>query len=242
MSQERKVTYEPQFPYSGNTDMVRPFLEGPAVACHPDGTISSGQGLKMAVLGVDEMRLGFFRCPDAGDAFGGKRVLDSEGKLISWSLFLMPIVEDEARADFRAIVSKISDAEKRTEAQMTINSFLPHLVIDPEEGIYMDLKSGKRLELTRDGVVVHDKNSQEINRVEEGNFICVPASEVFPSIPLFSEGEVGVGLNCSSTPREIFEEIEALLSELGFNSSDERVSLELVIRDIISPVIKIYPE
>jgi len=222
--------------------MVRPFVEGPAVACHPDGVILSGQGLVIEALGVDEMRSGLFRCPDAGDAFGGKRVLDSEGKLISWSLFLMPILEDKARADLRAIVSKISDTEKHMEAQMTINSSLPHLVIDPEEGIYMDLKSGKRLELTREGVVVHDKNSQEINRVEEGNFICVPASEVFPSIPLFSEGEVEVGFDCSGTPEEIFTEIEDLLGEAGFNSSDDRVFLGLGLRKIISPVVRIYPE
>jgi hypothetical protein len=241
MPESERIIYQPQFPSLGS-DTARPFFKGPAVACHPDGNISLGNGLVIEELGIDEIRTGLFNCLDTGSAFGGQRVLNAEGKLLSWSVFLMPVIGEQTKATFREILSCESDINKRRILQTKIRRSLPHLVINPEEGISMTLQSGKRIEWTSEGVVVYEKNSQEKHDIEEGNFICVSTSEIFPSIPFFPDGEVEIGFDCSGTPEEIFTEVEDLLGEAGFNSSDERVFLEVLLREIVSPVVEIYSE
>lgn len=244
MLENERITYEPQFPNFGNTDMVRPFLRGPAVACYPDGAISLGKGIVIEELGIDEMRVGLFKAPLMGDAFGGKRVLDSNGQLISWSLNLMPTIEDNSRVTLVNILSGVSDIRMRRRIQSEISNSLPHLVVDPEEGIYLRLKNGNRIELTSEGIVVHEKDDQDERSVEEGNFICMPASELFfpESVPMLSEGEIEVQLDYSDTPEAIFKQIEELLQETDFSSEEERLYLELEIREIINPVVRIFTE
>lgn len=245
MLESERITYEPQFLNSG-TDTARPFLKGPAVACRPDGTFSLGQGLVIEALGVDEMRIGLLKVPLLGDAFGGKRVTDSNGQLISWSVFLIPVIDDSSRVVLGEALSSVSDARKRRKLQSEIRNSLPHLIVDPEEGIYLQLKNDNRLELTEDGVVLRERNGDdhEDHDVEEGSSICMPANKfIDPEIaPILSEGEIEVQLDYSGTPDEILRAIRVLLEETDFSSEEERLYLELELREIINPVVRIYPE
>lgn len=247
MSQERKVTYEPQFPNIGFTDTVRPISRCPAVERHPDGTTSSGKGLIIEELGIDEMKIGLLKPPLSGDAFGGQRVTDSSGQLISWSVFLVTDIDDDSRVVLGDVLSSVSDAKKRKKLQTEIRNSLPHLIVGPEEGIYLQLKNGNRLALTDDGVVIHEisGNGYEDHSLEEGNTISIPMNDFFDSVSvpaMLSKGEVEVQLDYSGTPDEILQDIRALLKETDFNSEEERIYFELELKKIISPVVRIYPE